>query len=300
MTGPAGNWHRAWRRHLRVCREEVWGECPGSPAWQAVPLFAEGFTLKASNPHFSPDSMFGGLRRSLHLSYLQRVEGGLVALPWPQVAAPLLAMALGDEAGALPSYSMDFYTPADPRRCTGAIVDRLELSAAPPERDAVLRLSLKARAEEPNPALGEDDFDYSTLSPVPFTFDRAAVSLNGTALTDAEGFTLRVQNRLAEGPNRLGRVGFLLPGKRAVSLELQGLDDSDALNEAIREDAPFSFEAAFAHPDGHALALSVPVLHPQANAEEARPGELARSVVRMEAGTDEQGNDITWSLQLST
>jgi len=300
MTGPAGNWHRAWRRHLRICREEAWGQCPADPAWQAVPLFGDGCTLRASNPHFSPETLFGGFRRSLHLSHVQLVEGELVALPWPEVTLLLMEMALGDETGVPRSYCADLYTPADPRRWLGLMVERLDISVRQGERDVLARLGLKGEAEEPNPALSESDFDYSAITPVPFTFDRATLSVDGTAITDAEAFALRLENDLSEGPNRLGRVAFLLPGKRAVSLELQGLDDSGAANEAVRQDLTLSFGAVFTHPAGHTFSIELPVLHAQSNREDAPPGELARTVLRLDAATDEQGREITWSVQLSS
>ena len=34
--------HTARHRHLRICREDAWGECPAEPAWQAVPVLGDG------------------------------------------------------------------------------------------------------------------------------------------------------------------------------------------------------------------------------------------------------------------
>jgi hypothetical protein len=298
MTGPAGNWHYARRRHLRICREEVWGECPERPAWLTVPVFGDGFKLKATSPHFSPGSAFGGYRRTVQLGYVRQVAGEFVSLAWPQTAAVLLEMTLERDAIDLHSYCMDYYSPADPRRCLGVMVDQLQMSARPPRWDVVFRLGLKARTEGASPALLESDFDYAGLSPVPLRFERASVSLNGTPMTDVEAFSVQVQNNLEEGPNRGGAVGFLIAGCRAVSLDLTMLDDSDAINDAIRNDGAMSFQATLTHPEGHTLALSLPALHPQTNPEEAEPGQLARGLVHMEAGTDSQGNDITYALHL--
>ncbi|MCK4284471.1 MAG: hypothetical protein KAX44_09160 [Candidatus Brocadiae bacterium] len=298
MTGPAGKWHGARERRLRICREESWGCCPEEPSWSVVPVFGDGYKLKAANPHFRPATQFGGWKRSVHISHLQIVTGRFVTLPWPQVTGLLLEMALDREAGALPSYCMDYCTPADPRRHLGVMVDDLDVIASAAGRDVEFRFALQAAAEEANAGLTENDFDYSGISPVPFMFDRAALKLDGTPVTGVEQFTLRVKNSLAEGPNRGGTVAFLLAGQRAVSLEMRKLDDGDAFNAAVRTGGVIGFEATLLHPEGYCLCLELPVLHPEGGEEDAEPGRLARASLRMEAGTDGEGNDISYTLDL--
>lgn len=300
MTGPAGNWHYARQRHLRVCREGVWGRCPDSPSWSVVPVFGDGYRLKATNPHFRPETAFGGYKRSVHISHIQVVGGTFVTLPWPEVAGLLLEMALERQGGALHSYCMDYYTPADPRRHLGVMVDGLDIVGTAAGRDVRFRFALQAATEEGNPGLSEDHFDYSGISPVPFAFGGATVNLDGTPVTGAEQFTLRVRNDLARGPNRAGTIGFLAAGERAVSLRLRKLDDSGAFNAALRTGGTISFEATLTHPEGHTLSLELPVLYPEEGDEEARPGTLARTTLHMEAGTDAEGNDISYSVSLST
>jgi hypothetical protein len=299
VTGPAGDWHRPPRRHLRLCREQEWGVCPPSPDWQAVPLVGDGFALRAANERFRPATLFGGWRRSVHLSHLIEVAGELVTLLWPQTAALLLGMALDREEGQPASYCADHYTPADPRRCLGVVAERLRLRAPAGRDDVELRLSLRARCEEANPALTEGGFDYSTLSPAPFAFGRAAVALDEAPVTDVEGFVIEARNQLTAGPNSGGSPAFLSAGQRAVSLELTALDDGDALSQAIREGGTLGFQADLTHPEGHTLTLALPVLHPETAETALRPGALVRSTVRMEAGTDEAGDDVTYAVNLS-
>ncbi len=297
MSGPSGDWHQARRRHLRVCREEVWGQCPDNPAWRAVPIFGDGFKLKAANPRFRPDTLYGGYRSAVQLSHVRRVAGLLVTLPWPEAAALLLEMALERDGGALRSYCMDYCTPTDPRRCLGVMVDGLDVIAA--GGDVRFRFALRAKAEEANPTLTEEDFDYAELSPVPFVFGRATISLAGTPLCDVEALTLAVRNDLLDGPNRAGAIAFLAAGRRTVGLELTKLDNTDALNAAIRDAQALSFQMTLTHPDGHSLDVTVPALHIEASEETATPGELAHAVPRGEAGTDAQGDDITYTLNLN-
>lgn len=299
MSGPSGDWHYGRRRHLRLCVEETWGVCPEEPDWQAVPILGDGFGLKAANPRFRPGTLYGGWKRSVQLSHFQVVRGGFVTLPWPQVAALLLDVALDRQDGELPGYCMDYYTPADPRRYLGVKADGLDVVASALGRDAEFRFTLQAAAEEPAPTLAEDDFDYSGLSPVPFLFDGAVVKVDEVEVTGVEQFTLRVRNNLAPGRNRGGAVGFLAAGQRAVSLALRKLDDGDAFNAAVRSGGAFSFEATFAHPEGHTLDLELPVLHAEESVEEAAPARLARAVLRMEAGTDEEGDDILHTVNLA-
>lgn len=298
MTGPAGNWHYARSRHLRICREDEWGACPGAPQWQAVPLYGEGFTLKAANARFRPDTLFGGWRRSVHLGYAVEVAGELTSLAWPQVVEALLGLALDREQEELHSYCADYYTPADPRRCVGVMADGLRVRAPLGGGDVALLLSLKAKSEELRPALTEQDFDYGAVSPVPFRFDRAAIALDGAPVTDVEAFGVEVGNHLSVGPNHGGSPAYMTAAGRAVSLEITALDDGGAVNEAIRSSGTMSFQAELAHPEGHSLTLALPVLHPEKADEAAWPSRLVRSSVRLEAGTDAEGQDITYTVNL--
>lgn len=299
MSGPTGNWHAASQRHLRLCREDDWGQCPAEPDWHSVPLTEQGLGLKATNPRFRPQTLYGGWRRHVHLSSGQVVGGRLDTLLWPQLSALLLDMALDRAQGTPHSFTTDLYTPADPRRCVGAMVERLELRRTPGRTDVSVTLHLRARAEEPNGALAPDDFDYSGLSPVPFTFGAASIRLDSETLTGVEGFALAVRNDLSAGPQCQGTISYLLAAHRAAALELTKLDDSAAVNAAIRSGGTLSFEMTLTHPEGHSLHLAMPVLHPESARETAEPGALARTTVRMEAGTDEAGDDITCAVELN-
>jgi hypothetical protein len=291
-----GDRHLSSSRHLRICREAVWGQCPASPSWQVIPILGDGYTLRARCLYFSPDTEYGGFRRSVHLPACQQVRGVLLARLWPEAVALLMEMALDRDNGELHSYCADCYAPSDPRRVVGTMVDRFDLETSGSGRGIQLRLEMVGRSEERNADLRETDFDYAGLSLAPFTFDRAAVSLDGSPVTCAEGFAVRVRNGLSAGPSRGGYVAFLAASKRAVSLELTRLDDDGAFAQAVRGGGTLSFMAALAHPQGHALTVELPNLYPVADNGSAAPGELAKSVYLMEAGTDSNGDDITYRL----
>ncbi len=297
MTGPSGDWHSGRRRHVRVCREDDWGQFPAAPSWQVVPILGEGLTLKARAEHFRPDTLYGGWRRSATLVRVRRVEGRLVTRLLPGTAATLLQMGL-DRQNAQPySYCTDIFTPPDPRRCLGVMADRMTLTAGP-AGGALVSVDLRGATEQANAPLTENDFDYTGLGLVPFRLDEATVKVDGVAVTDAEAFTLTVRNHLAEGPSIGGAVGYLKAGHRTVDLELRKLDDDGGLNAAIRSGATLSWQAVLAHPAGHTLTIDLPVLHPARHPEPAAPDRVARGTLHAAAGTDGQGDDVTYTLDL--
>jgi hypothetical protein len=299
MTGPAGEQHPADARHLRICREAVWGECPASPEWTCLPLAGEGLHMGAVDVLFTPGTFFGGHAAPFQLSEGQRVTGRLEARLWPEAAGLLLGAALERSDGEMPSHCLDWYAPSGSRRFLGVMVDRLELAARGESGECMLALELIGRSEEGNPALGSVDFDYAGLSPVPLLFRDAAIGIEGTALTGVEQFRLEVSNALETGPLRQGRVAFIAPGKRVVRIEIIEPASGDYLEEAVRNGQELSFSATLGHPAGHTMSLALPRLRVESAAPLVRPGELAREAVRFAAAADEAGDEITWNVYLA-
>ncbi len=296
MSGPSGQWHYPRRRHLRLCRESVWGECPASPEWRCVPIRGNGFTLKAHRACFRPENAFGGDAHVVVLPGALDTRGILRTRLYPELAEFLLDMGLDRSGGGLGSYCLDHFTPADPRRMAGAMVDRLAIEAG--EEGVHLELHLIAAGEATNGALAENDFDYSGISTVPFAFGGAAVTLGGSNVTDAQRFSVAVENELQEGLWREGQPCLLAAGQRGIRLRLEKLADGDLLNDAIRSGASFGFSATLTHPAGHSLSLSLPVLYAESCAEPAVPGRLVGAELEATAGTDGAGEDITYQVDL--
>jgi hypothetical protein len=261
-----------------------------------VPISGNGFTVASRRSHFRPENSFGGDSRTVVLPESLTTRGILRTKLYPELAESLLDSGL-DRAGGLGSYCFDHFTPADPRRITGALGDRLTLKAG--EGGVELELRLIAAAEEPNGTLSEDDFDYSGIGTVPFAFRRAALTLDGSAVTDVERFSLVVENDIEEGPWRAGRPAFLAAGQRSVRLNLHKLADGDALSEAVRSGESFAFSATLAHPEGHTLTVSLPQLYAESCPESADPGDVAKVELEAVAATDETGDDITYEVNLN-
>ena len=298
-----GHIHTGWRRHMRWARESSRGVLPPGPDWRCIPIQDGVMGLKAAASLWAPHTQYGGFRRAVLLPELVRVAGAALTLAWPQVMGYLLDAAVArvsDPASPdyqdLPTYSVDFFTPADARRCRGVVVERLRLVADPAA--VALALDLRAWKEEANEELTADDFDYEGLSPVPFRLLGAQVSLDGKAVADVETFTLSVRNELSDGPNAGGAAAWLIAARRSVRLELTKLDATDLFNAAVREGVVLSFSAAFGHPEGHELTLSAPVLCAVCSDEDAPPQGIARTRAVLEARTDAEGRDVTYALTL--
>ena len=304
MAGPGTDAHKGWRRHVRWAQETTWGVAPLAPEWRAVPIERGVMGLKAAASLFWPATGFGGWKRSLVLPERQETAGQVEVLARPEVTRYLLGAALDrdpDPASPrycdLESYCVDFYTPPDPRRYLGVVVEGLQIRAEP---DAVrLLLRLRAREEIENDALAEEDFDYEGLTAAPFALRRAAVTIAGEAALDVEGFTVTVDNSVRPGPNQGGYVAWLAAGQRSIALELTRLDCADDFTAAIRGGGTLSFQAEFAHPDGHQMTLALAVLHPAESPEDAPPARLARASARLEAAADESGADLDWEVSLA-
>jgi len=296
MSPTTDNPHYPRRRHVRICAEESWKTPPAEPDWVYIPIVGDGFSVQGERDYFRPEGLFGGPAAEVRLPEMLRVEGELVTRPYPELAGCLLNAALAREAGELPSYCLEHFTPADPRRVTGARVRRLVLAA---DGDgALLRLAFTAADEQARPGLTEDAFDYSGIDPVPFRLAGASVTAAGRALTGVEEFALTVENELAAGPNRAGTVGYLADGQRTVQLRLVAPDDSPDFADAVRSGVAFGFEATLTHPDGHWLELALPALQATSDRAQARPGRPVRAELRAEAATDGAGDDFTYVVNL--
>ena len=157
------------------------------------------------------------------------------------------------------------------------------------------------RAEEALAGLTEDDFDYGAISPVPLPLPgrggprgRRAAGL-GRRLPPAGG--QRPGGRARRWRTAPRRSSW--PARARVSLELTKADDDDALRDALRSGAALAFDAAFTHPEGHALDLALPRLYAASAEDRAAPGAVAEAATRLEAATDAGGDDITWSVDLN-
>ena len=265
MSGPIS--HGGWRRHVRIARcgaHDDFGSMPASPDWKCVPVLEGGFTLKATSPRFEPETLYGGMRRSVALHHRQVVGGDLVTLPWPELARYLLDMALmrvesaGQNCSDLYRHVVDHFTPPDPRRYCGVAVNKMRMESTHTDgwHETRITLSCIAQREAENDSLVEGDFDYTGISPVPFMASFALLWVDSVLVADVENWSLTVENSIGSAPfgwsaaAGAGVRGHAIAGKRTISLELSDLGNDDRFNRAIREGSCITFQARWDHPGG--------------------------------------------------
>ncbi len=307
MPGAEGSVHLGAHRHVRFCRETAFGECPAVPTWFSCPIIENGFTLKATSPRYWPNTNYGGdFRRHVAVHHQLEVTGDMLTLLWPELTEHLLRMCLDrDDDEDVYSHCLDHYTPADPRRYLGAVVERMTLAFdGTGAGDIRLTHTLRAKLEEENDALVAGDFDYSAVSAVPFMFASAEFRRNGHLIADLETGTITVENNVLAGPKRrttgitLGTHAHLLAQQRAISFESEELNNDDLHNEAIRDGGYFSLDVRLHHPDGHYAQIQLPRMVIEESAEDGTPDQIAKQSPRFEALAGPSGDDIIWGVDL--
>lgn len=288
--------HLGMEKHTRVCLEQDWGVCPDSPDWHCLPVWGDGYGVRDRDVRYRPDTACGGWRGHVNLSRMKQPTGRWTMPLYPEAAGFVLDMALSRQSGRLSSYCIDLYAPHDSRRHTGCMVSRARLECGARNEPPLWHLWLAGREEQANADLSAGDFDYSQLATVPFRFHDAEIKIDGASTMMAEAFAVTVQNNVRTGPARLGRPAYLVAGNRQVSLELRKIADEIALSSAVREGRAVSFSAILAHPAGWALTIDLPVLHVEESAGTGGPGEPAVSSTRLQAGVDQDGVDLQYSV----
>jgi len=302
MPGLPGNVHHGYDRHVRIVREDNFGECPGAPDWTETPVLGDGFKLKATNPRYFPETNMGGFRRSVGIPHQLVVEGGQTALAWPTTLSFLMHAGLDrDGNDDLYSYCIDHYTPADPRRYLGCAVETLTLRVSGTgDADVQIEAAWRSKLEQENNSLGSGDFSYAAVASVPFMFRDAHIQLATVDVVDVEEFSITVNNNVSQGPMgrtagvEFGTLAYLIAGGREISLELTKVNRSERLNDAIRSGGVMSFEAEFYHPDGHYFGVQLPVLALEESDETASRTDPTKEAPSFQAITNDAGEDITW------
>ena len=288
--------HLGMEKHTRVCVEQEWGVCPSSPDWHCLPAGGAGYGVRDRDTRYRPDTACGGWRGHVNLSRMKQPVGKWTMPLYPGEAGFVLDMALSRQSGQLSSYCIDLYAPDDQRRHTGCVVGRARLECDARDDPPLWHMWLEGREEHENPTLAPGDFDYAGLSPVPFRFKGAEILIDGSPATGVEAFALAVQNHVGTGPAYLGRPAYLVARNRVVTLELRKVEGEIVLSSAVREARTVSFSATLAHPAGGSLTFDLPELPVEDSAAAGDPAEPALSSTRLQAGVDQNGVDVQYSI----
>ena len=276
-------------RHARFCREDDgWAVEPAAPDWLAAPYLDNGFTLKAeAEPWLLNTNYDGGVDRSAAaaIQHAMTVAGDYTFAAWPQVTCAMLHAALDRNPADddLYSHVFDHYTPVDPRRYYGVVVERLTLRATGTgDGDVQLTAGLRGQREVEQDDLEVGDFDYTAIDAVPFMHAHSVLQLNTVDVADVEDWELTVDNVVEIGPwqphaeTDLGVVSYLVSCSREITLTLTKLNRDANLNEILRAAGQTSFEALFTHPLGHVLHIQLPRLIVPRSPEDGTPDKKAR------------------------
>ena len=319
MPGPRS--HGGWRRHVRIARNQAnqdLGATPSPLNWNWVPLLGDGFKLKATSPRYVPETNYGGdFRRHVAIHYQQIVEGDLTTLLWPELTQFLFDMALlrvndvtSQNHEDIYGHVVDHYTPDDPRRYYGVVVNSMRLSATGTgDNDVQITHSCIAQREVENDVLVEGDVDYSGVSAVPFMFAHADLQIHSVHVTDVENWNLTIENNVGDAPKiqnaaaALGVRAHAIANQRTITLELTKLNNSDRFNEAIRDGGLLTFQATFTHPAGHILQIILPSLYTEESDEDGTPSAQAKESPTLEARAANTGPyagcDIVYAVDLA-
>ena len=278
MPGLGGHPHHNYDRHLRASREATFGVVNPSPSWQVLPILGDGYKLFDSSPRFVPETNVGGWREQVGIHHQHEIAGAHTMLAWPTPTCFVLSAALDRDAdGDVYSYTHDYYSPADPRRALGAVVESLAIRVSGTgDSDVQIEATWRAKRQNENDALSEDDYDYSALAGVPFMFRDARLEINTVHVIDVSAFTLNLSNNIDVGPNVGGYVAYLIAGRREITLDVSKANISQQMADLIRDGGSISFEADFVHPEGHRLQIQLPVLAVETSDEAVSATEIAK------------------------
>jgi len=289
---------------FRMVREDSYGTLPGSPTWQDVPYLEDGLDLGGAREHYRPDLNVGVGHQAdqVVIPHRDTPDGALTTLPFPEIAGMLLDAGLErDPDGDLYSYQAEHYTPVDPRRYTGLVVNTLTITATGTgDGDVQFELDFMGRSQEADDSIAQSDFDYeASLTLVPFMFRDASLYLQDEEVADIEEWTLTVENDLAEGPIIGDHRGYIEAQGRSISLEMTKVHHNDGFRQAARDGLTVVFEADFSHPNGHYMSIKIPRLFVPETSEDDTPSTLVKESPTMEAARDsEYGYDIDWGVDL--
>jgi len=311
--------HGGWRRMQRIRRvaaHSAYGTVAGG-AWYYIPRLGDGQKLKATAPRYTPDTEYGGFRRRVAIHHRFEVRGDFTGLMYPESALFLMDMALlrvgtaGNDYEDIYQHVMDVFTPEDPRRYTGVIADTIRIrGSGTGDGEIQVTLGLIARSEAREASLDEATFEaaYDLLSLVPFMHGHARLYLNSALVTDVEDWTIEVNNNAAMGPLTFQAAGhsyisYAKANKRAITLALSELNNSDDFNAAIRSGVEMTFQVLATHPDGHIMQIILPRLAVEESDEDGTPSAQAKEAPRMIALEADsgiyEGEDIVYAVDLA-
>ena len=256
--------HRGYRHHVRFSQstESTYGVKPDGTSWVDLPILDFGLAMTAH--HFEPEDNVSGWQSPRAVLNRKEVKGDLSCLLYPSFVEELFEWALDrDSDGNLHSRTVQHRNPIEQRQFAGAMVDTMTIKGEE-KGEVSVQLGLIAKT-------AEDTTDFSAdptyITDVALKFQDAVIELpDGTELTTAEDFEIKVNNNLQIGPtygaNQL--IAFCRSARQEVTGSVSLPFDADTYVDLMRAGTTSSLEIVLTHPtqntDG-VVTIAIAKLH---------------------------------------
>ncbi|NOZ20406.1 MAG: hypothetical protein GXP25_04875 [Planctomycetes bacterium] len=240
--------HEGHKHHVRFSQstETTYGVKPVATNWVDLPV--TDFDLAMEAQHFEPEDNVSGWQSPRAVLNRKEVKGDVSCLLYPVMVEELFEWALGrDTNGALYSRTIQHRNPIEQRQYAGVMVDTMAIKGDE-KGDVSVQLGLIARTAEDTTDFSADP-TYTT--DVAFKFQDAVIELpDGTELTTAEDFEIKVSNHLKVGPyyGSSQVIAFCKGARQDVTGSVSFPFDADTYVDLMRAGTKSSLEIVLTHP----------------------------------------------------
>ncbi|MEW6359644.1 MAG: phage tail tube protein [Planctomycetota bacterium] len=242
------NIHTGHKHHVRFSQspEATYGVKPVGTNWVNLPVLK--FGLGMTPHHFEPQDNASGRQSPRAVLNRKEVKGDLSCLLYPAMVEEFFEWALDRDAnGDLYSRTVQTRNPIEQRQYAGAMVDAMTIKGEEKGEVSVALGLIAKTAEETS------DFsaDPTYAADAAFKFQDAVVQLpDGTELTTAENFEIKVNNNLQVGPyyGDSQLIAFCKGARQEVTGSVSIPFDADAYVELMRAGTTSSLEIVLTHP----------------------------------------------------
>jgi hypothetical protein len=297
MTALTGS-HTARETRFRLACEAAYGLLPDTPEWHFLPLAPGDRGLSGVLDVERTPQTPTATAKSSHAG-AAHVAGRIACPGLPASAEQILDLALARGPGGEPiSWTADVYSPDDPTRLTGLVVDELEWTVH--TRGSELAVAVLGRSEQPKADLSPADFGDPPSDLAPYTLRGAQVTAGGSALAGVREVALHVRNAVRPGPAEVSTSGALRPawmsaGRRTVTVRLRYLAAGGVFRALQRSGQSFALVAALPNAMGRLLTVQLPAVYCRSVRPVKDTGGPAERRAELLAVADTNGTDISWT-----